>query len=729
MSAVKRAASVAAVAAGATALYALLVPWVLRPWFLAADELPHVPGPAGVMIDSDLYLNVWILAWLAHAAVHAPTSLFDGNIYYPAAGTIIGSENMLAHLPVTALVLAWTGSALTMLKAYLLECFALSGLGMFLFVRHHTRSVAASLAAGALFTFTAFRVQTIPQPQYLGIGFLPLALLFVDLWVERRRAWHLVALALAVALQALSCVYIGFFTFITVPVYAAVRIGSARPARPVVAAASVLGALALAGLALLPLALPYARGRAEGVIPEHELAWIRNFSWSPGDYVSATFAQRAGWVTLAVVLVDLVVRAAGRARGRRLRTWGAERALWAAACVALLFSAGPVVSLPGGLDVPSPYRLLYDFVPGFSSLRTPLRFSLVVAAALAALAGFAFARLTERLPQSARLAVATAVALLAAFAAAPRPPAVMAAELGDDAPAAYRWLAQHKAPGTIVEVPAAAIEDDVIGNHRNGRYMVASTLHWRPLVNGYTAYPPPLASLLAAAVRELPDTQALATLVDSSDLRWVVVHRDALTAREAARWPEGEQIPGLVHVRSFGGTDIYDVRVARTRPWSDELHERALAPAEDTLEGNSTAPLAPECRAGRILSVDLPERFQPIPLPLRVPVRLENASACTWPALGVRPEGLVGLTYQWTSPSGVAGRVERVSRLLRDVPPGATVETGMMITPPSGEPGTWRIDVQLEQDGLAEPLARTTRSVVVLPPRDAARPAEAAAPS
>jgi len=117
MSGRRRTASVVTVAAGATALYALLVPWVLRPWFLAADLVPQVPGPAGVMVDSDLSLNIWILAWLAHAVVHAPASLFDGNIYYPAPGTIVGSQSMLAHLPLTALVLAWTGNALTMLKA------------------------------------------------------------------------------------------------------------------------------------------------------------------------------------------------------------------------------------------------------------------------------------------------------------------------------------------------------------------------------------------------------------------------------------------------------------------------------------------------------------------------------------------------------------------------------------------------------------------------------------
>jgi hypothetical protein len=42
--------------------------------------------------------------------------------------------------------------------------------------------------------------------------------------------------------------------------------------------------------------------------------------------------------------------------------------------------------------VPLPYLAAYHLVPGFSTIRAPLRFYVVVSAALAALAGIAFAR-------------------------------------------------------------------------------------------------------------------------------------------------------------------------------------------------------------------------------------------------------------------------------------------------------------------------------------------------
>ena len=149
-------------ALAAILLFAAATPWVLRPWFGARDALPRAAGPMGDMLDADLYLNVWILGWTAHAMLTDPARLFDGNIYYPARNTIAGSENMLAHLPVTVPALAATGNVLVALKAMALESFVVAGLAMFLLVHHHTRDAGAALLAGAAYTFAPWRVHTLP---------------------------------------------------------------------------------------------------------------------------------------------------------------------------------------------------------------------------------------------------------------------------------------------------------------------------------------------------------------------------------------------------------------------------------------------------------------------------------------------------------------------------------------------------------------------------------------
>lgn len=706
-----------AVAAGL--VYAVAVPWVFRSWFLAVDLIPHTPGAIGAMIDADLYLNIWILAWIAHAAVFAPAELLDGNIFHPALNTIAGSENMLAHVPFTAPVLALTGSALTMLKAYVFESFVLSGVGMYLYVHHHTRNFWAALVAGAAYTFTPFRVETIPQPQYLGMAWLPLAFLAIDLHLEDGRRRWLAAFVGALVLQALSCVYIGFFAFILCPVYVLVRAWMVSGGRGWFAPTVRLAlSMIVAAVLLIPAALPYLQARDEGMIPTHDLAFIQAASWAPSMFVSSTFVFRAGVVAILVVMIDLLARAATRrSPAHPQESVRPTAALWIVAGVATILAIGPFLSL-GGTAVPMPYVALYEIVPGFSSIRVPIRFIIIVATCLAALAGLGLARLLEGRARPIAASVAATLTGLAVFASAPEPHPAMAAHLSGDDAAVYRWLAEQPEGGAVLEIPGQSTEQDVIGNRRNGRYMVASTIHWRPILNGYTAYPPPSAGFYSAAIRDLPSEPALQLLVETSDLRWIVVHREELTPQEAALWPE-ETPPGLEHVARFGTTDVYEVVLSRTRDWRREIEAR-LSGARDSFYRTAIAPLPEHCREGRV-AVDAPERIPPFPLARRVPVVVANDSSCVWPAVGLLEQGLVGLDYRWLPPEG-AGDVEQLPvpmfRLLTDVAPGTTEEGAIMLWPPKGESGPWTLEVRVFQDGVAEPIATARRQIEVRAPKN-----------
>lgn len=707
-------------ALGALVLYAVCVPWVFRPWFAASDLLPHTPGPLGVMIDADLYLNIWILAWVAHAALFDLAHLLDGNIFHPALNTIAGSENMLAHIPFTAPALAYTGSAVTMLKVYVLESFALSGLGMFLYVRHHTRNGWAALVAGAAYTFTPFRIETIPQPQYLGMAFLPLALLSVDLHLETGRRRWLAGFAASLVLQALSCVYIGFFAFILCPVYVLVRT-LARGGAWIAATARLAATMVVAAVLLVPAALPYLQGRSEGMIPTHNLDVIQMASWPPALFFSTEFVWRAGIVAVMIVVFDLALRLYRRVlrveNPPESGTQSPTTALWIVAAAAGILATGPHMALPGGAQLPLPYLALYELVPGFSSVRVPIRFVIVVTSVLAALAGLALAGFLRERPASAHAAVGLALTALAVFGAAPRPHPVMAANLTHESTGVYRWLAEQTGPGAVLEIPGQATEQDMLGNLRNSRYMVMSSVHWRPILNGYTAYPPPSAAFYSAAIRDLPRPAALSNLVDASDLRWIVVHHGELMDREADRWPATAP-DGLELVATFGDDEIYEVTMPRRRPWRDEIEAR-LAGSDDTLEGTSRAALPQRCRLGRILEAGTRARITPFPLARRVPVRIANDSECAWPAAGLLERGLVGLDYRWIPPPGIP-RVEQIpvplSRLLADVPPHQEVDTAIMVSPPNGSPGVWTLELRLRQQGVDEPIATLAKPIEIRAP-------------
>src|SRR5262249_62422568 len=139
-------------------------------------------------------------------------------------------------------------------------------------------------------------------------------------------------------------------------------------------------------------------------------------------------------------------------RGRRgVALAPVERALWIFALSAAVLAMGPYRELPLG-RVPLPYLLAYHLVPGFSAIRAPIRLVFVVAAALAALTGFALARWLGSRARAVRVAVALAAVAFCAIRAAPDAVSVAPIRLGTDLPPVYDWLAQQLPVGGVVEL-------------------------------------------------------------------------------------------------------------------------------------------------------------------------------------------------------------------------------------------------------------------------------------
>lgn len=76
-------ARAAAIACGAALLLAVVMTWPLAAGL----------GRLGRTTTMDGLYGVWNVAWVAHALVTAPTTLFDANIFYPHRGTLAYSES------------------------------------------------------------------------------------------------------------------------------------------------------------------------------------------------------------------------------------------------------------------------------------------------------------------------------------------------------------------------------------------------------------------------------------------------------------------------------------------------------------------------------------------------------------------------------------------------------------------------------------------------------------
>ena len=181
-------------------------------------------------------------------------------------------------------------------------------------------------------------------------------------------------------------------------------------------------------------------------------------------------------------------------------------------------AVGFVISL--GLNTPL-YSVLTSVLFIYNGLRAPARASILVFLALSGLVAFGWARLEPALKRWAPLAtVAVAVALLAEYAtvqsnwyvADPRPPEV------------YQWLALQPR-SVVLELPLTT--PDRLDLVPDGTYMFRSTVHWQPLLNGYSGFFPKSFMELTERMRSFPDETSIAYLKERQvDL--VVVHGNRL---------------------------------------------------------------------------------------------------------------------------------------------------------------------------------------------------------
>src|SRR5262249_15123679 len=100
---------------------------------------------------------------------------------------------------------------------------------------------------------------------------------------------------------------------------------------------------------------------------------------------------------------------------------------------------------------------------------------------------------------------------------------------------AYRELSALP-PGVVIEIPwplSSARSVDLVSQS-----VRASTLHWRPLVDGVSGYVPPSVQLVRQVAQHLPAPRALERVHDLTNVRFVVLHLDLLPPGERPVWEE-----------------------------------------------------------------------------------------------------------------------------------------------------------------------------------------------
>lgn len=503
-------------AAGALAFALALA--VLHTWPLAT-----APGALSRHDNADAMLNEWIVAWVAHQAPRDPLHLFDANIFHPEPRALAFSEHMTVQGLMGAPA-AWLGAPpLLVYNLLVLAGLALSAWAMGLLLWRWTGSRAAGVIAGTLLAFNAHTLTRLPHLQALHVEFLPIVLLALDRVLVGRRTRDALLLGAACALQGLTSNYLLVFTFVAVAVGIVVRAGEVRRPAPARVSALLAGSAAVAALLLGPFLYPYYLSQREQGLTRsldevalYASTWrdylatagrLHYAAWSH-RYLDGATALFPGVFALALAGVALVARPG--LRDARIRMAAAI----GVAGVALSF--GP--ALPG-------YAALYRWVPILQGLRGAARFGFLALMAVAMLAGFGAAALRARWGARAWWPV-LAVALFAGVnAEALRAPLSFRPFGG--VPRIYHSL-RDPAVRAVAEFPFFRAQDVL----RNAPYVLNSTAHWKPLVNGYSGFVPRSYPAIADALRPFPGGGSAAEL-RRLGVTHVVVHLDAYGSHAA----------------------------------------------------------------------------------------------------------------------------------------------------------------------------------------------------
>ena len=422
--------------AALAALGGVLLAVTLR-WPLPLRMGSHVPAEL-----QDPILQAWHIAWGAHALITQPLDPFQANVHWPLGNALAYTDGLLGFAPVGLLGRGAT-AALVQYNALYLFAYALAFVGAYALARELAARPAAAAVAGVAFAYAPWRIAQENHMNVLSSGGIPLSI-FLLVRGYRRQSPGLVLAGWLVAAGQISLGFalglqFGYLLATLALVGVVVWLVRGRPApRPRVLVATVAGAGTLAAVTLL-LAGPYLA--IVGEIPEARRSYdrVQELSPAPRSFLAAA-PESLAWGSITAP-----ARAGLIAPG--------EQSLFPGALIVALALGGllagrspPLVRLGLGLGVAFlgflalgagladgayGYRFVYDYVPGWDSVRTPGRLMTLISLALALLAALGAGRVLERI-RTPRVRTLAAMALcglvlfegfnLVDLYTAPRPP-------------------------------------------------------------------------------------------------------------------------------------------------------------------------------------------------------------------------------------------------------------------------------------------------------------------
>ena len=342
---------------------------VLTSWPLVLHMSSHIAPDLG-----DPVRTAWEVAWVGHAMLHDPLHLFDANAFYPHPLSLAFSDSLLGYGP-AAFFGSGTVAALVRYNLLFLFAWSLCFVGAYLLARELGLRRLAAAAAGTAFAYAPYRVTEAGHLHVISSGGIALAL-FLLLRGYRRSSRGLVLAGWLVSAWQIS---LGFTLGLQYSYLLAV---------------TCIG-IAVLGAVTVYQARPYLRVSHLYPTAARSIREVETYSSGPAAFLSASSENRVWGKATAgmrakvnsknesvffpggLILVLALIGLAAGAYTRRLRL-----ALLAGIVVCSILALGFGITGAG-----YPYRLMYDYAPGWNGVRVPGRIFTLVTLFYALLAG------------------------------------------------------------------------------------------------------------------------------------------------------------------------------------------------------------------------------------------------------------------------------------------------------------------------------------------------------
>jgi hypothetical protein len=355
---------------------------ILTSWPLVLHMSSHIAPDLG-----DPVRTAWQISWVGHAMLHDPLHLFDSNAFYPHPLSLAFSDSLLGYGP-AAFFGHGTVDALLRYNLLFLWAWSLCFVGAYLLGREFGLRKLAAGAVAVAFAYAPYRVTEAGHLHVISSGGIALAL-FLLLRGYRRGSHRLVLAGWLVSAWQVSLGFtLGLQYSYLIGVLALLALWywwrAGRPGLPRRLVLLTCIGLAIFGVVAIYQARPYLKVANEYPTAKRTLKEVETYSSGPAALISASSENRVwgsltaparehvhskneavffpGGLILVLALIGLL-GIGGSVYTRRLRL----------GLAAGIFTCSVLAMGLGLTGAGYPYRLLYDYAPGWDGVRVPGR--------------------------------------------------------------------------------------------------------------------------------------------------------------------------------------------------------------------------------------------------------------------------------------------------------------------------------------------------------------------